>query len=143
MVFSRKDACNYEAMKQVLHPRYPQVVIESSNIFLIYPRASFKSFNLSCEIALPSISLPQFLVESYPLFFLLWRTCSVCFDCPAHSPEWASVSHGTLVCLQCAGRHRTLGVHVSRIKSLTMDAWEPQHVAAMLLSGNAQVLSTP
>lgn len=49
------------------------------------------------------------------------------------------MSHGTLVCLRCAGRHRTLGVHVSRIKSLTMDAWEPQHVAAMLLSGNAQV----
>ena len=54
-------------------------------------------------------------------------------------PDWASVTHGTLVCLKCAGRHRTLGVHVSRIKSLTMDAWEPTHVTAMLLSGNMQV----
>jgi len=49
------------------------------------------------------------------------------------------VSHGTLVCLKCAGRHRTLGVHVSRIKSLTMDAWEPTHVTAMLLGGNGQL----
>ena len=63
----------------------------------------------------------------------------VCFDCGTMDPDWASVTHGTLVCLKCAGRHRTLGVHVSRIKSLTMDAWEPPHVAAMLLSGNAPV----
>ena len=63
----------------------------------------------------------------------------VCFDCSTMDPDWASVTHGTLVCLTCAGRHRTLGVHVSRIKSLTMDAGEPVHVAVMLLSGNLQV----
>jgi ADP-ribosylation factor GTPase-activating protein 1 len=73
------------------------------------------------------------------LFCFVDRVLSVCFDCGSLDPDWASVSHGTLVCLKCAGRHRTLGVHVSRIKSLTMDAWEPQHVAAMLLSGNKQV----
>lgn len=80
-----------------------------------------------------SHALSHHISAGLPLFL------SVCFDCPANSPDWASVSHGTLVCLHCAGRHRTLGVHVSRIKSLTMDAWEPPHVAAMLLSGNAQV----
>lgn len=63
----------------------------------------------------------------------------VCFDCGALDPDWASVNQGTMVCLKCAGRHRTLGVHVSRIKSLTMDTWEPVYVIAMLLSGNQQV----
>jgi hypothetical protein len=35
-----------------------------------------------------------------------------CADCPASGPEWASVSLGTLICLDCAGIHRGLGVQV-------------------------------
>ena len=69
----------------------------------------------------------------------VWIPRSVCFDCLTPDPDWASVNHGTLVCLRCAGRHRALGVHISTIKSLNMDAWEPQHVIAMILGGNAQL----
>lgn len=51
-----------------------------------------------------------------------------CCDCPSLDTDWASVSHGTLICLDCAGRHRGLGVHVSFVRSITMDTWSTQQV---------------
>ncbi len=35
-----------------------------------------------------------------------------CVDCGASNPQWAAVSYGTLLCLQCSGKHRQLGVQV-------------------------------
>lgn len=35
-----------------------------------------------------------------------------CVDCGARHPEWATVSYGALICLECSGRHRSLGVQV-------------------------------
>lgn len=31
---------------------------------------------------------------------------NVCADCPTPKPDWASVSMGTLICLDCSGKHR-------------------------------------
>jgi len=36
----------------------------------------------------------------------------LCMDCGARHPEWATVSYGALICLECSGRHRSLGVQV-------------------------------
>jgi ADP-ribosylation factor GTPase-activating protein 1 len=36
----------------------------------------------------------------------------ICMDCDAPMPQWASVSHGTFICLNCSGQHRGLGVHI-------------------------------
>jgi Putative GTPase activating protein for Arf len=38
-----------------------------------------------------------------------------CIDCGSFDSEWASISYGILICLSCSGRHRSLGVHVSKI----------------------------
>lgn len=40
---------------------------------------------------------------------------STCIDCGAKNPEWCCVSFGTLVCLECASNHRSLGVNISRV----------------------------
>lgn len=59
-----------------------------------------------------------------------------CADCFVSHPQWASVSHGTLICLKCSGAHRGLGTHISFVRSLTLDDWTDSQIALMLAGGN-------
>ncbi|KAJ3757252.1 ArfGap-domain-containing protein [Lentinula raphanica] len=61
----------------------------------------------------------------------------VCADCTNPNPQWASLSFGTFICLQCAGIHRGFGVHVSFVRSISMDTWQDDQVKRMQLGGNA------
>lgn len=61
---------------------------------------------------------------------------SVCVDCREPNPTWASVNLGVFMCLDCSGIHRAMGVHISFVKSLTLDKWNPQLVSNMRNGGN-------
>ena len=54
-----------------------------------------------------------------------------CCDCPSLDTDCGSVSHGTLLCLHCAGKHRALGVHISFVRSIHMDTWSQQQIEMM------------
>ena len=44
-------------------------------------------------------------------------------------PRWASWNLGVFLCIRCAGIHRNLGVHLSRVKSVNLESWTPEQIA--------------
>lgn len=41
---------------------------------------------------------------------------NICADCNSPEPDWASLNLGILICIECSGVHRNLGVHVSKVQ---------------------------
>jgi len=59
-----------------------------------------------------------------------------CADCLAKGPRWASWNLGVFLCIRCAGIHRNLGVHISRVKSVNLDSWTPEQLESIQKWGN-------
>ncbi|XP_054153145.1 stromal membrane-associated protein 1-like isoform X2 [Oppia nitens] len=61
-----------------------------------------------------------------------------CVDCDAKGPRWTAWNLGIFLCIRCAGIHRNLGVHISRVKSVNLDAWTPEQIACIQNMGNSK-----
>ncbi|XP_061578789.1 stromal membrane-associated protein 1-like [Cololabis saira] len=59
-----------------------------------------------------------------------------CADCEAKGPRWASWNLGVFICIRCAGIHRNLGVHISRVKSVNLDQWTSEQIQSIQDMGN-------
>uniref|UniRef100_A0A673D162 Arf-GAP with coiled-coil, ANK repeat and PH domain-containing protein n=1 Tax=Sphaeramia orbicularis TaxID=375764 RepID=A0A673D162_9TELE len=62
-----------------------------------------------------------------------------CCDCGEAGPDWASINLGITLCIVCSGIHRSLGVHFSKVRSLTLDSWEPELIKLMCELGNSVI----
>ena len=62
-----------------------------------------------------------------------------CADCKKNKhPRWASWNIGVFVCIRCSGIHRSMGVHISRVKSVDLDSWTDGQMQNMLRWGNSR-----
>uniref|UniRef100_A0A7S1W3Q2 Arf-GAP domain-containing protein n=1 Tax=Neobodo designis TaxID=312471 RepID=A0A7S1W3Q2_NEODS len=61
-----------------------------------------------------------------------------CNDCGASGTRWVSVNHGVFVCIRCSGIHRSLGSHITKVKSTNLDKWTVAEIAVMRQIGNAR-----
>jgi Arf-GAP/SH3 domain/ANK repeat/PH domain-containing protein len=62
-----------------------------------------------------------------------------CADCGSSSKvEWVSINLGIILCIECSGIHRSLGTHISKIRSLTLDvhSFSNDIVGILLQIGN-------
>jgi len=63
----------------------------------------------------------------------------ICADCPLHGPRWISINLGAFICLPCSGIHRNLGVHISKMRSVSMDALNDDWMDNMERVGNKRL----
>ncbi|KAI8139715.1 hypothetical protein BJV82DRAFT_563547 [Fennellomyces sp. T-0311] len=63
-----------------------------------------------------------------------------CADCGDDNPDWCSLNLGIILCIECSGIHRSLGTHISKVRSLTLDStsYTPDIVALLRSMGNAR-----
>jgi hypothetical protein len=59
-----------------------------------------------------------------------------CADCGAPNPDWASLNLCIVVCIECSGIHRSLGSHITKVRSLTLDKWSPNCYQLLMDVGN-------
>uniref|UniRef100_A0A7S3G4X4 Uncharacterized protein n=1 Tax=Palpitomonas bilix TaxID=652834 RepID=A0A7S3G4X4_9EUKA len=62
-----------------------------------------------------------------------------CADCGASDPDWVSINLGAVICLDCSGVHRSLGTHISKVRSATLDDLDESVVQVLKGIGNAGV----
>ncbi|EDQ89548.1 uncharacterized protein MONBRDRAFT_37009 [Monosiga brevicollis MX1] len=60
-----------------------------------------------------------------------------CADCGVADTSWASTTLGIFICVDCSGIHRSLGVQISKVKSLKLDQWASDEAKQMAV-GNLQ-----
>ncbi|KAL5535047.1 AGE2 [Sanghuangporus sanghuang] len=59
-----------------------------------------------------------------------------CADCKRQDARWASWNIGVFICIRCSGVHRSMGTHISKVKSVDLDTWTPEQMESIQKWGN-------
>jgi stromal membrane-associated protein len=91
---------------------------------------------LHTELRTGVLRLRSYTKEFDMHIFLQSAENLVCGECGGEPVAWASWNIGVTLCDQCAGCHRALGTHISKVKSLELDQWSSAEVQSLLCVGN-------
>jgi len=108
-------------------PKFPDTDDESD----LYPDEEEIDFGMDLTDRKPKNPMVDSILAANPY----------CADCGASSPDWVSLNLGVLVCIECSGVHRSLGVHVSKVRSLKLDSLSNMEARLLLALGNDRMNS--
>ena len=78
-------------------------------------------------------------VHRSPFIEKIMAANPTCADCGMELPEWVSINMGVMICIECSAVHRSLGVHVSKVRSLMLDSLSEAEALLLLSLGNDRV----
>ncbi|KNC76552.1 hypothetical protein, variant 1 [Sphaeroforma arctica JP610] len=77
--------------------------------------------------------------DMLPILSAIMTNSPTCADCGEPGADWVSINIGVVICIQCSGIHRSLGVIISQVRSLTLDAWKPGMLTILTHTDNQRV----
>ncbi|CAE6483950.1 unnamed protein product [Rhizoctonia solani] len=78
----------------------------------------------------------KYTAERHQAYEVLDEVVDVCADCKSRAPRWSSWNLGIFICVQCASIHRKIGTHITKVKSVNLDAWTKEQVESVKNMGN-------
>ncbi|XP_020678905.1 ADP-ribosylation factor GTPase-activating protein AGD2 isoform X1 [Dendrobium catenatum] len=96
-------------------------------------------FSDSCQVSLLDGSMNTMEYDHVSKILRYIPGNDSCAECGSPEPDWASLNLGILICIECSGVHRNLGVHISKVRSLMLDVkvWEPIIIDLFQALGNS------
>ncbi|RDD38364.1 Arf-GAP with SH3 domain, ANK repeat and PH domain-containing protein 2 [Trichoplax sp. H2] len=119
MIFSSSGTITFQAEDESELNQWISVVANSREQAL--NQAFDKTYNSETIIDKRSSNAVKELTDSILFDIKLRKGNNLCCDCNSKDPTWLSTNLGILLCIECSGIHRQLGVQYSRIRSLTLD----------------------
>lgn len=109
--------------QMVMHETYSPVRVHSEDLSMEGGSVSSYSTSLSSK-------------QKNPIIQEIMHNNRYCADCGKRNPEWVSLNLGVIVCIECSGVHRSLGVHLSKVRSLRLDQLSRAEYALIRSLGN-------
>lgn len=102
-------------------------------------RSLSNTLSITSSQKVKELSSTEFFVPNAAALTKLHEANPYCVDCGGLAPEWASLNLAAMMCIDCSGTHRSLGSHITKVRSLKLDKWNKNLLQLLVLIGNEHV----